>query len=213
MKPPTRLHRATAWLVIAGYAVLASGLPLPMGAASPAASNSPAAKRLAVKDRSQPFPCMDNPCGCATAEQCFSNCCCNTPAELLAWAKANRIDPAVIVALKRRAAAPAPEASCCSTAAKPACCAEAAKASCCESSAPEPREPEESPVSVHTVVLRAMLACGGIVAEWLAVGAALPPPPVMACDRAAAPIASLILTDESSLSERLAPEGPPPRAT
>ncbi len=122
---------------------------------------------------------MDKPCGCATAEQCFSNCCCNTPAELLAWAKANRIDPAVIVALKRRAAAPAPETTCCSTAAKPSCCAEAAKASCCESSAPEPREPEESPVSVHTVVLRAMLACGGVVTEWLAVGAA---PGATACD-------------------------------
>jgi hypothetical protein len=207
------IHRITSWMALIGYALVASGLPLPMGAASPAASNSPAAKRLAVKDRSQPFPCMDNPCGCATAEQCFSNCCCNTPAELLAWAKANRIDPAVIVALKRRAAAPAPEASCCSTAAKPACCAEAAKASCCESSPSVIPEPEDMPASVHTVVLRAMLACGGIVAEWLAVGAALPPPPVMACDRAAEPIASLILTDESSLSERLAPEGPPPRST
>lgn len=196
------IHRFTAWMALLGYALVASGLPLPMGAASPAASNSPAAKRLAGKDRSQPFPCMDKPCGCATAEQCFSNCCCNTPAELLAWAKANRVDPTVIVALKRRAATPAPETTCCS-----------AKASCCESSAPEPNEPEEAAVSVHTVVLRAMLACGGIVAEWLAVGAALPPPPVMACDSAAAPIASLIISDESSLSERIAPEGPPPRST
>jgi hypothetical protein len=58
-----------------------------------------------------------------------------------------------------------------------------------------------------------MLACGGIVAEWLAVGAALPPPPVIACDRAVALIASLILSDESSLSERNAPDGPPPRST
>lgn len=197
------IHRFTAWMALIGYALVASGLPLPTGEASPAAVNSPAAKRLAVKDRSQPFPCMDKPCGCATAKQCFSNCCCNTPAELLSWAKANRIDPAVIVALTRRAAAPAPETNCCST---------AAKASCCESPAPEPRGPEESPVSVHTVVLRAMLACGGIVAQWLAVGAALPPPAVMAGDRAAEPIASLILTDESSLTERLAPEGPPPRA-
>jgi hypothetical protein len=212
MKPPTRLHRATAWLVFAGYSVLALGLPLPMGSLG-FCRDSPTAKRLAGKDRSRPFPCMDKPCGCATAEQCFSNCCCNKPAELLAWAKANRVDPAVIVALKRRAAVPAPETTCCSTAAKPSCCAEAAKASCCESSGPEPHEPEDAAVSVHTVVLRAMLACGGIVTEWLVVGAALPPPPVMACDRAAAPIASLILTDESSLSERSAPEGPPPRAT
>jgi hypothetical protein len=211
MKPPTRLHRATAWLVIAGYAVLASGLPLPMGSLA-VRGNSPAAKRLAVKDRSRPFPCMDKPCGCATAEQCFSNCCCNSPAELVAWAKANRIDPAVISALTRRAAEPALEASCCSTAAKTSCCADAAKPSCCESESPEPHEPDEIPVSVHTVVLRAMLACGGIVAEWLAVGGALPPPPVVACDRATEPIASLILVDEVSLSERGAPDGPPPRS-
>ena len=205
------IHRITAWMALIGYALVASGLPLPMGAASPAASNSPAAKRLAVKDRSQPFPCMDNPCGCATAEQCFSNCCCNTPAELLAWAKANRIDPAVIVALKRRAAAPAPEASCCSTAAKPACCAEAAKASCCESSAPEPREPEESPVSVHTVVLRAMLACGGIVAQWSAIGTSLPPPPAVTCEQSAEPAGEVACQDESFLFERAAPDAPPPR--
>jgi hypothetical protein len=58
-----------------------------------------------------------------------------------------------------------------------------------------------------------MLACGGIVAEWLAVGAALPPPPVVTCERAAEPIASLILVNEVSLSERAAPDGPPPRST
>jgi hypothetical protein len=157
---------------------------------------------------------MDKPCGCASAEQCFSKCCCNTPAELLAWAKADRIDPAVIVALERRAAEPAPEASCCSTAAKTSCCADsdAAKPSCCESESPEPHEPDEIPVAVHTVVLRAMLACGGIVAEWIAVGIA-PPPPIVACGRAAELIGSLILVNEISLSERAAPAGPPPRST
>lgn len=206
------IHRITAWMALIGYALVASGLPLPMGAAAPVAAGSPVAKRLAGKDRSRPFPCMDKPCGCATAEQCFSNCCCNTPAELLAWAKANRIDPAVIVALKRRAAVPAPETSCCSTAAKPSCCAVAAKASCCESSAPETNEPEEVAVSVHTVVLRAMLACGGIVAEWLAVGTALLPPVVVACDRSSEPIASLILVNDVFLSERSAPDAPPPRS-
>jgi hypothetical protein len=203
------IHRITAWMALIGYLLVASGLPLPMGASAPAASDSPAAKRLAVKDRSRPFPCMDKPCGCATAEQCFSNCCCNTSAELLAWAKANRIDPAVISALTRRAAEPALEASCCSTAAKTSCCADAAKPSCCES---ESSEPEDIPVSVHTVVLRAMLACGGIVAEWIAVGIALPPPSVVACARVTEPIASLILVDEVSLSDRVAPDGPPPRS-
>jgi hypothetical protein len=210
MQRDTSFRRATIWLATIGYALVASGLPLPLGGMQPASPTSAAAKRLAGKDRSQPFPCMDKPCGCATAEQCFSNCCCNTPAELLAWAKANRVEPGLIAALKRRAAAPVSQASCCSTAAKTSCCAEAVESYCCESESPVP---EAMPVSAKTVVLRAMLACGGSVAEWLALGAALPQPPVMACDRAAEPIASLILTDESSLSERLAPEGPPPRST
>ncbi len=204
--------RRTAWCAVVGYVLVASGLPLPFGAA-PLAGGDAAAKRLATKDRGRPFPCMGKPCGCATAEQCFTSCCCNTPAQLLVWAKANRIDPAVIAALKRRAAAPVSETSCCSTAARPACCAEAATGSCCEPSVPESREPEAAAVSVRTVVLRALLACGGMVAEWLAVGAALPPPPVVACSRAAEPTASLILSDESALSDRLTPEGPPPRVT
>jgi hypothetical protein len=224
-------HRFTAWMALVGYAIVASGLPLPMGASSSAASNSPAAKRLAGKDRSRPFPCMDKPCGCATAEQCFSNCCCNSPAELLAWAKANRIDPAVIVALKRRAAAPA-------VSVKRSCCSPKAETSCCESpsSAPtaideadvcsdyrslaanpewpdddEDHREESWPVSEKVVVLRAMLACGGIVAQWSAIGISLPPPPVVSCEKSAEPAGEVACHDESFLSERAAPDAPPPR--
>ena len=73
--------------------------------------------RLAAKDRSRPFPCMDKPCGCATAEQCFANCFCHTPAERLAWAKAHGVEPAVLAALEKRLAADAAGAkaagSCC----------------------------------------------------------------------------------------------------
>ncbi len=225
------IHRITAWMALIGYALVASGLPLPMGAASPAASNSPAAKRLAVKDRSQPFPCMDNPCGCATAEQCFSNCCCNTPAELLAWAKANRIDPAVIVALKRRAAKPAASVT-------RSCCSSKAETSCRESASPAPavvdeaeicsdyrslaanpewpdddkNRHEESQCASETVlVLRAMLACGGIVAQWSAIGTSLPPPPVVTCEQSAEPAGEVACQDESFLFERAAPDAPPPR--
>jgi hypothetical protein len=225
------IHRITAWMALVGYALVASGLPLPLGAASPAASNSPAAKRLAVKDRSRPFPCMDKPCGCATAEQCFSNCCCNTPAELMAWAKANRVDPAVIVALKRRAAASA-------VSVKRSCCGPKAETSCCEwpASAPaaideadvcsdyrslaaNPEWPDDGedhrekswPVSEKVVVLRAMLACGGIVAQWSAIGICLPPPPVVSCEKSAEPAGEVACHDESFLSERAAPDAPPPR--
>ncbi|HTU89291.1 MAG TPA: hypothetical protein VMF69_04265, partial [Gemmataceae bacterium] len=43
------------------------------------------------KISSQPFPCQDHPCGCQTAEQCWSHCCCFTPEERWAWAQAHNV--------------------------------------------------------------------------------------------------------------------------
>ena len=39
------------------------------------------------KDRSEPYPCMDRPCGCASAEQCWKKCCCFTNQQKIAWAE------------------------------------------------------------------------------------------------------------------------------
>jgi hypothetical protein len=204
-------RRATIWLATIGYALVASGLPLPLGGMQPTSPASPAAKRLAGKDRSQPFPCMDKPCGCATAEQCFSNCCCNTPAELLAWAKANRVEPGLIAALRRRLAVAGSE-----TPAATSCCAAKRQAACCtESPAELPQQPAEhaavEPVSRHTLVLSSMLACGGIVAEWLVTGAAMPP-------QAVVPVVSVVPLvepcadgDDVCRAERVEPDAPPPR--
>lgn len=124
------MQRVTAWVMLGLYGLIASGLPLPM--AMPPAGSA-AARKIAGKDRSTPFPCMDKACGCDTAERCFTNCCCHTPAETLAWARARGIEASVIDALTRRvaAAAPAPQAagSCCAAKAKqqaePSCCAAA----------------------------------------------------------------------------------------
>jgi hypothetical protein len=206
------LRRLTAWVMLGLYGLVASGLPLPLPL--PPAAGSAAATKLAAKDRSRPFPCMDKPCGCATAEQCFTNCCCHTPAERLAWAKARGLEPAVLAALERRAVAaePAPAAgSCCAAKvalpAKPApsCCEIVAAATCCEATAHEPAcceqerpacceiaaaglaaEPraehpsEHAPPAGRVIVLKAMLACGGL-ADALAIaalGGSLPPPVV-----------------------------------
>jgi hypothetical protein len=189
------------------YGLIASGLPLPI--AVPPAAGTDAAAKLAGKDRSQPFPCMDKACGCDSAERCFTNCCCHTPAETLRWAKARGIEPAVLEALNRRVAAAkpvAPAGSCCSIpAAEPACCAEATPAtdSRCtvadaQSSADDticsdsrslaadpssrPAHPAtdetEQPAARGVVILRAMLACGGVVTQWAAAGVSLPPPRV-----------------------------------
>jgi len=233
------LRRITTWLAILGYTLVASGLPLPFGMVVPAASDSPAAKRLAGKDRSQPFPCMDKTCGCATAEQCFSSCCCNTPAETLAWAKAHRVEPAVLAALEHRVASGVQLVA---KAAKSSCCSRKAplvEESCCLSRQPAAVVFEDTKICIHeqspalstneeamtekvppadepaepqsrSVTLRAMLACGGIVAEWFAAGAALPPPRlevalVMHVFDVCTP------GDEAGESLAASPAAPPPR--
>jgi len=235
-------RRITTWLAILGYTLVASGLPLPFGIVAPAASDSPAAKRLAGKDRSRPFPCMDKPCGCGTAEQCFTNCCCNTPSETLAWAMAHRVEPAVLAALERRVASSsqlavkATKSSCCSSkapVAEKSCCTSrqpaavvfedtkicsmeaslAATPSTTEEATPDKVPPDDEPSCQprsQTVTLRAMLACGGIVAEWFAAGAALPPPRLEV---------SLVMYeldvctpgDEAGESLAASPATPPPR--
>ncbi len=201
-----RLHRLTAWLLLAGYALVASGLPIPLGVDH--GPRSPAAeKRLAGKDRSRPFPCMDKPCGCATAEQCFSNCCCNTPAELLAWAKANRVEPGVIAALADRVAATTPVGeSCCSAKQKTCCSASAAPVVAVQ------HDTHATDDAAKSVSLRAMRACQGMAAEWLLPGISLPPLSVAAIRLVTGPGASIRLVDLSSFGALPAPDGPPPRA-
>jgi hypothetical protein len=72
-------RRVVVVLLLVGQLFSATGLPLP---AAPV-----------VKDLSQPFPCMNNPCGCASAEACWSGCCCTTLAERIAWAREHGVQP------------------------------------------------------------------------------------------------------------------------
>jgi hypothetical protein len=223
------LRRAVAWGMLGLYALVVSGLPLPV--ALPPAGTA-AARKLAAKDRSQPFPCMDKACGCDTAERCFTNCCCHTPAETLAWAKARNIDPAVIQVLQRRVAAatPAPAAgSCCAAKqAKPSCCAaevagevresDSEDDSICseyQSLAAEPGLPPEPPAdeepATRVVILRAMLACGGSVAQWAAACVSLPPPVVVTCEIPWPRVGAVMTCDEGASGTGGPPDLPPPR--
>ena len=213
MHRDTLFRRATIWLAVTAYALVASGLPLPMGGVFSSEPGSAAAKRLAGKDRSRPFPCMDKPCGCATAEQCFASCCCNTPAELLAWARANRVDPSLLASLAGRVASAEATAakgsgSCCATPERSACCSEVPR-----DVAPQHAGHEEvaEPLFQNTVVLMSMLACRGIVDQWLAVGGAPPPPAVAAVVSVAPLVAPLMCGDDVCLVDRVEPEAPPPR--
>jgi hypothetical protein len=49
------------------------------------------------KDRTQPFPCQDRPCGCRTAEQCKKKCCCFSHEQKLAWAERHGVDASAFV--------------------------------------------------------------------------------------------------------------------
>lgn len=73
-------RRAVALLVL--FAVCAAAIPIPLGVIY-----------RQPKDSSQPFPCQHCSCGCKNAEQCWINCCCFTPSQKLAWAKANGVTP------------------------------------------------------------------------------------------------------------------------
>lgn len=238
----SRPRSITIWLALAGYVLVASGIPLPVGAGAAARHGSRAAARIAAKDRSRPFPCMNKPCGCANARQCFTKCCCNTPAETLRWARANGVDAETLASLERRAGVAVDhggtggDRGCCTVTAKPrsACCDslpdgatsversavkrftdhlgerledDLAAAPSDDSSGTPPDDDHRESVGLS---LKAMLACGGIMAEWLVVGASLPPPVVELAERLVV-VERRAGVDREATGSRAAPEAPPPR--
>lgn len=203
MRLPDSVLRSTAWCAVLGYALVASGLPLPFGSlpSGPLAGRAdPVAPRLlAAKDRTRPFPCMDKPCGCATADQCFTSCCCHPPAERLAWARARGLEATVRSAIER-AAAPRPQAaSCCSA------------ATGCRAPQAVQAEVARDVGRSRSVSLRAMLACAGIVQQWFAAGSSLPPPRVESPRSLPGP-ERIAVADVSIDSVVDVPDVPPPRA-
>ena len=68
-----------AFAMLLCYLASTSGFPLP---------------RLATRDSvGTPFPCQDHGCGCSSASQCWTDCCCFTMKQKLAWAQANDVEP------------------------------------------------------------------------------------------------------------------------
>jgi len=45
------------------------------------------------KDDAQAFPCQHSTCGCKTARQCWTSCCCRSPEQRIAWAEKNGVTP------------------------------------------------------------------------------------------------------------------------
>lgn len=71
-------HRAFALFVLVN--VLLASTPFPV-ALKP---------KIAGGER---FPCQACNCGCTTAEQCWTSCCCFSPSQRLDWAEKNNVTP------------------------------------------------------------------------------------------------------------------------
>ncbi len=71
---------------------------------------------------SQRFPCEHGRCGCATAEHCWTACCCNSPAQRLDWAKKNGVTPPAYAVLTDERTEPSPSKTVAAAKAPRACC-------------------------------------------------------------------------------------------
>lgn len=209
---------AAVVLALAGYLVAATGVPLPVvsGVA------------IQAKDRSEPFPCMDRPCGCHSAMQCWTSCCCTTPAERLAWARERGIKPPIELASGESApvAAVRPVRSCCAAghrnAVKASCCASPSEAAghchaanppaenrAKQSTSPAAKEPAQR--GLDFVVISAWRHCNGLAPLWSFLAAALSPPAPAVYEFDWQPAGWLSLRCESAESLALSPAIPPPR--
>ena len=135
----------------------------------------------------QAFPCQDHACGCGSAEQCWSDCCCFSPAERMAWAERHGIQPPPFSTDKIARAASSESGS--------SCCNEQSRENCHSSLArptrplPRPTSPEgevngdgdepsvASKPRVRWVSGIQARRCRGLATEWNVFGGAVAPPP------------------------------------
>jgi len=171
------LRRWPAKLVLLGYVWMCCGGTIP----ATILMSSETLKKVAAKDRSVPFPCMNKPCGCRTAEQCFKSCCCSTKAERIAWAKAHAVSEQYVALAEQAEEKPATK-SCCPSKETLLCCQHAVKkSSCCEQSTPQKKgceqRSEPSPSKQSQAPGFSMLAamkCAGLQVGALGVPLSLP---------------------------------------
>lgn len=141
-----RARAAVAWIACAAFVACGLGV-------------LPSLERLAgvlrMTEGSDRFPCEGCACGCGTAEHCWTQCCCHSLDQRLAWAEANGVALPRAVALLAFARFQQRDRE----ASLPACCRASDQHACC---APARRLPSMS-----------SLACKG-VAGWL-VPCTMPP--------------------------------------
>jgi hypothetical protein len=212
-------RRLTAGLALLAYLAAAFGFPLPA---------------LPVKDHGQRYPCEDHACGCRNAEDCWLHCCCHTPEERWAWARANHVEPPAYaerpasegwntVRLRDQAAEEESCPACCHecagqaiaapTSEKPCCASHHTGGSCCQPRPPGPAQDArpQPGTSVRWVVGMAALHCRGASTLWVSSGAVVPPPPTAAWSPCLLPLGWVSCREAALLAVAVPPAVPPPR--
>ncbi|QDT53498.1 hypothetical protein Pan44_15200 [Caulifigura coniformis] len=188
-------RRIISGLLLIWLGLLQFPLPFALRASGTAASD---------KDLSTPFPCMNRPCGCRSAEECWTSCCCTTKAERIAFVLDHGLE--MPAALADAEESPAPARTCCSAGSEPACCTsrgdEADKPYC---------ERPKKPVRKGLVLLSSALKCKGLTSMLMQFGGAVVP--TAPCTPDLVPVAHrlLALTDDLRTGVTLSPPAPPPR--
>lgn len=189
------VRRTISIVTLTMYAALVFGLPLP------------AAVR---KSGDEPYPCQNNPCGCLTAMQCWTSCCCTTPEERFAWARAHGITPPDYA--ERPAASPGKSER---VTAKKSCCSK--KKSCCETSsddatpAHDANAPPKPTSKINYVLGVAAMKCQGLSSMSADAGLAPEPPAWFSFDPAYEPGDWLTSSSIAAVPLSSPPSLPPPR--
>jgi hypothetical protein len=211
-------RRLIASIVLLAYLAATIGFPL----------SAPAGK-----DHRQRYPCENHPCGCRNAEDCWRHCCCTTPEERWAWARANGVEPPPYAdrpASERQQTPPGRAHSrgkchraCCHNHQDKAECSAASQEGCsschgkaCSRNQDELAEAEpddQSPLQggVHWVSGIGSLKCRGVSTLWITSGAVLPPPPAVAWRAYLRPVGWVSCHYVSLLPSTVPPPDPPPR--
>ncbi len=182
----SRRLRAACFLLC--YLAATIGLPMPA---------------LARKGAAERFPCENNPCGCQSAVQCWTSCCCYTVEEHWAWAWAHQIEPP---SYARRPAddgwnsRPQRDQEQCQSAER--------SCSCCKQHTDVEKPKERGFRWVNAV---GSLRCQGVHPAGLFGTVSTPPPAVVEGDFSLAPTDSIPLSAFAVLTRSTPPLDPPPR--
>lgn len=191
-----RAPMGARWAAIVAYLTLALGIQFPLSLG---------------KSSGHLYPCMNHPCGCASAEQCWRHCCCTSLEERLAWARENHVTPPEYALAEARGRGIDWEAYCKVGAEHESrVCrdGEEIEPTCCqhEHGAAKFAHPPQG------IAWLQALACQGGAQNWMGLRVSLPPPAASRLFDSTVTAELFPIPPQQFLSISRAPPTPPPRA-